>query len=252
MGILQSLFSQQDEYQRVLDQLEILGLFWDKQQKWNQYANKNKDLREKVRQVEVKHEKQNEDRRIHKLIMLHQHEIDEEKSRKEQSVEMQEVRKELTEHRQQWKGVVDDLNSHQAAMHTHLSGRILTKGGKQQQLDQNKDVLKTIMQKVQQRMQPKQVCVFSPSFFADVCPIPLFCSLFATIQLGTTFRDLGFLFPLTPSMLLPVHSKMVMVTPKVRNSNDFFSLSLSLSGCYRRIGQRESHWWCHWWCQHVS
>lgn len=158
MGVLQSLFSQQDEHQRVLDQLESLGLFWDKQQKWNQYANKNKDLKEQARQVQVKHEKQNEERRIQKLMMQHQYAMQEEKSRTEQSIEMQKVRQQMIEHRQQWKGVIDDLNSHQAAMHAHLSGRIVTKEGKQRQCDQNKELLKTLMQKLQQRMQPKQVC----------------------------------------------------------------------------------------------
>jgi len=172
MELLQSLFSQQDEHQRVVGQLELFTIYWDKQQTCNQYAMKSKDLKEKVRQVHVKHEKQNEERRIQKVMMQHQYQIQEEQSRREQSMEMQKVRQQMTEHRQKWKGVIDDLNSHQAAMHAHLSGRIVTKEGKQQQWHQNKEVLKTLMHKLQQRLQQKQVCLLLLSLQTFVIHLP--------------------------------------------------------------------------------
>ncbi|CAN0171983.1 unnamed protein product, partial [Ectocarpus sp. 13 AM-2016] len=158
MELLQSLYSQQDEHQRLVDQLKSLSLFWDKQQKWNQYASKNRHLKEMVRQVQMKHEKQSEQRRIQKLMMQHQYEMEEEQRRKEHVMEMQKVQQQLDKHRQEWKGVMDDLNSHQAAVHTHLSGRIVTKEGEQRQCDQNKEVLMRLIRTLQQRTHQTQVC----------------------------------------------------------------------------------------------
>ncbi|CAB1116195.1 unnamed protein product [Ectocarpus sp. CCAP 1310/34] len=125
MELLQSLYSQQDEHQRVVDQLQSLSLFWEKQQKWNQYANKNKQLKEMVRRVQMKHDTQNEQWRIQKPMIQHEHQKQQEQRRKEQLVEARAVRQQLDAHRHEWEGIMEDLESHQAAVHTNLSGRIV-------------------------------------------------------------------------------------------------------------------------------
>ncbi|AAK14640.1 EsV-1-227 [Ectocarpus siliculosus virus 1] len=161
MELLESLCSQLNGHQRVVDQLDSLHHFWDKQQKWNQSAQKNKCLREKILQLQMKHKKQDEERRIQKLIMQHECEVREQICRKEQSMEMQAVQKEMTDHRQEWQIAKDDLEAHQAAVHTHLSGRIVTKNDEEQrQRDKNKSVLKMIMHELTRRRQQKeQVCL---------------------------------------------------------------------------------------------
>lgn len=159
MEVLQSLSAQQDEHVELIEQVASYQEYWDLQQKWNFFGQKNKLLKEKNHEVRVKHEKEEEELRIQRLMMQHHFEIQEKQIKRKNAMELARVQQELADHRKEWNVVIQELNTCKESMHPQWSGRLVMKERQKQECDQNKLVLQNVVKRLRWRMeQEKQVC----------------------------------------------------------------------------------------------
>ncbi|CAN0557697.1 unnamed protein product [Ectocarpus sp. 12 AP-2014] len=159
MAHLQGLSRQQDVHKELLSQVGDFQRYWDLQQTWNGYARTNKALKEKYRRIELSHKKKHEERLEQRRAVLRRFDVREEESRREENKEIRRVERELDDHRQEWTGVVQQLNTYQQAMHLSWSGRLMVEDGFKQKCDNHKAILEEVIQRIHKRRQQKQVCL---------------------------------------------------------------------------------------------
>ena len=157
LEVLQSLYFQQDEHKALAAQVSSLQKYWDLQQKWNRYAQKSKALEDKNRQVKLRYKKGADDRRIQRLMLQHQMQLEEARFQKEEKEELHQGKKELAEHCREWKVVIEELNTYQEAMHSKWAGRFEL-NHQAPACDQNKALLRKVVNRLHDRMQKKEVC----------------------------------------------------------------------------------------------
>lgn len=158
--VLQSLFTQQDEHQELLDQTTCFQEYWVLQQRWNHYAHVNKLFRDKNNMIEQQHREEDEQERVQKLVKMHHERLLEEQADKEKkkrrAEELEPVQREWKEHRKEWDGVIESLDTCQEELHGKWAGRVVNAKRQKRSAVQNKEVLHKVLQRLQQRMAAKQ------------------------------------------------------------------------------------------------
>ncbi|CAM9300915.1 unnamed protein product, partial [Sphacelaria rigidula] len=156
MEVLQSISAQQDDHKTLIEQVTGFQKYWDLQQTWNDFARKNRRLKEKKGLLFQKHRDEAKAEWTSRVEMSNHFDVLEKHSRAKRTKEMETMDQELADHGWQWSGFIQPLNMYQEAMHPQWSGRIPVAEHLSRAYDRNRSVMQTTMRRLQQRMEQKQ------------------------------------------------------------------------------------------------